>query len=98
MAYVVNQACVNCKYGDCVEVCPVSCFYEGPDQVYINPTECIDCDACRETCPVQAITTGDDATPEYTAKNAAFAFSEDLRRTKKEDVKHGSAWDASKAH
>lgn len=97
MAYVIQEPCVKCKYGDCVEVCPVSCFYEGENQLYINPTECIDCDACREECPVQAIVTGDDANPEWLKTNAEFAYSEDKRRTKKEDVKHGPNWDAKKA-
>ncbi|KAA0138385.1 ferredoxin family protein [Gimesia chilikensis] len=55
MAHVVTEACFNCKYTDCVVVCPVECFYEGESMVYINPDECIDCEACVPECPVEAI-------------------------------------------
>ena len=53
--YVVTSACFDCKYTDCVEVCPVDCFYEGERMLYINPDECINCDACVPQCPVEAI-------------------------------------------
>jgi ferredoxin len=55
MTFVVTGACDGCKYTDCVVVCPVDCFYEGATMLYINPTECIDCDACVPECPVEAI-------------------------------------------
>ena len=55
MAYVVTQDCIKCKYTDCVEVCPVDCFYEGPDFLVINPDECIDCGVCEPECPAGAI-------------------------------------------
>lgn len=55
MTHVVTDACVKCKYTDCVAVCPVDCFYEGPDMLVINPTECIDCGVCVAECPVRAI-------------------------------------------
>ncbi|MEU8507808.1 ferredoxin family protein [Streptomyces brevispora] len=55
MAYVVTDECVGCKYTDCVDVCPVSCFHEGPEMLYINPEECIDCNACVSECPPEAI-------------------------------------------
>jgi len=55
MAYVVTDACIGCKYTDCVDVCPVSCFHEGPEMLYINPEECIDCNACVAECPPEAI-------------------------------------------
>ena len=55
MAYVVTQDCIKCKYTDCVEVCPVDCFYEGADMLVINPDECIDCGVCEPECPVDAI-------------------------------------------
>lgn len=97
MAFVVGEACVGCKYGDCVEVCPVTCFYEGDDQLYINPEECIDCNACVPVCPVQAITSEEEADPNYTKKNAAFQFTEDTRRSSKSDVTHGPHWDPEKA-
>ena len=55
MTFVVTEACIKCKYTDCVEVCPVDCFYEGPDFLVIHPDECIDCGACIPECPVDAI-------------------------------------------
>ena len=55
MTYVVIGACVGCKYTDCVDVCPVDCFYEGEDMLVINPEECIDCGVCVPECPVDAI-------------------------------------------
>ena len=55
MTYTVTENCNNCKYTDCVEVCPVEAFHEGPTMLYINPESCIDCNACVEECPVEAI-------------------------------------------
>ncbi len=55
MTYVVTEACIKCKYTDCVEVCPVDCFYEGENMLMINPEECIDCGVCQPECPVDAI-------------------------------------------
>lgn len=55
MAYVVTAPCFDCKYTDCVVVCPCECFREGEKMLYIDPTECIDCDACVSECPVEAI-------------------------------------------
>ena len=55
MTYVVTDNCIQCKYTDCVEVCPVECFYEGPNFLVIHPDECIDCDDCVEACPAGAI-------------------------------------------
>ncbi len=55
MTYVVNEKCIKCKYMDCVEVCPVDCFYEGENMLVIHPDECIDCGVCEPECPVDAI-------------------------------------------
>ena len=55
MTYVVTEACIKCKYMDCVEVCPVDCFYEGDNMLVINPDECIDCGVCEPECPPAAI-------------------------------------------
>jgi ferredoxin len=55
MTYVVNEKCIKCKYTDCVEVCPVDCFYEGENMLVIHPDECIDCGVCEPECPVEAI-------------------------------------------
>ena len=71
MPYVVTAACINCKHSDCVEVCPVDCFYEGPNFLVINPDECIDCNACVPTCPEEAIY-ADDELPEELAHYAEW--------------------------
>lgn len=55
MSYVVTENCIKCKYMDCVEVCPVDCFYEGETMLVINPDECIDCGVCEPECPAKAI-------------------------------------------
>ena len=55
MTYLVNDKCIKCKFTDCVEVCPVDCFYEGENMLVINPDECIDCGVCEPECPVEAI-------------------------------------------
>ena len=55
MTFVVTEACIKCKYMDCVEVCPVDCFYEGENMLVINPDECIDCGVCEPECPPEAI-------------------------------------------
>lgn len=55
MTFIVNDNCIRCKYTDCVEVCPVDCFYEGENMLVINPDECIDCGVCEPECPAEAI-------------------------------------------
>jgi ferredoxin len=60
MAYVVTESCIKCKYTDCVDVCPVDCFREGPNMLVIDPDECIDCTLCVAECPVEAIYAEDD--------------------------------------
>lgn len=60
MTYVVTEPCIKCKYTDCVEVCPVDCFHEGPNMLVIDPDECIDCTLCEPECPVTAIFSEDD--------------------------------------
>jgi ferredoxin len=55
MTYLVNDKCIKCKHMDCVEVCPVDCFYEGENMLVINPSECIDCGVCEPECPAEAI-------------------------------------------
>lgn len=64
MTFVVTESCIRCKYTDCVEVCPVDCFYEGPNFLVIHPDECIDCALCEPECPVNAIVSEDDLTEE----------------------------------
>ena len=60
MAYVITESCIKCKYTDCVDVCPVDCFREGPNMLVIDPDECIDCTLCVAECPVEAIFAEDD--------------------------------------
>ena len=60
MTFVVGENCIKCKYTDCVEVCPVDCFYEGPNMLVIHPDECIDCALCEPECPVDAIYAEDE--------------------------------------
>ena len=55
MAYIVGENCIKCKHTDCVQVCPVDCFYEGPNMLVIDPDECIDCGLCEPECPANAI-------------------------------------------
>lgn len=60
MTFVVTENCIKCKYTDCVEVCPVDCFHEGPNFLVIDPEECIDCTLCEPECPAEAIVAEDD--------------------------------------
>jgi ferredoxin len=60
MTYVVTESCIKCKYTDCVDVCPVDCFREGPNFLVIDPDECIDCTLCVAECPAEAIFAEDD--------------------------------------
>lgn len=76
MTYVVTENCIRCKYTDCVDVCPVDCFYEGPNFLVIHPDECIDCGLCEPECPAQAILSEDDLRQEdlpFVALNAELA-------------------------
>ena len=76
MAYVVTESCIKCKYTDCVDVCPVDCFREGPNMLVIDPEECIDCTLCVPECPVEAIFAEDDVPPaqrDWIPINAEFS-------------------------
>jgi ferredoxin len=76
MSYVVTESCIKCKYTDCVDVCPVDCFREGPNFLVIDPDECIDCTLCVAECPVEAIFAEDDVPvhqQHFTALNAALS-------------------------
>ena len=78
MTYIVAEPCIKCKYTDCVDVCPVDCFYEGENMLAIHPDECIDCGACVPECPVEAIF-AEDELPEkwsdFLELNAKFCES-----------------------
>ncbi|MGH7016450.1 MAG: ferredoxin FdxA [Caulobacteraceae bacterium] len=75
MTYIVTDACIKCKYMDCVEVCPVDCFYEGENFLAISPEECIDCGVCEPECPVDAIKpdTEDDPDGKWLRVNTDYA-------------------------
>ena len=74
MTYVVIEACIKCKYMDCVEVCPVDCFYEGENMLVIHPDECIDCGVCEPECPIEAIKPDTEPGLErFLSLNAEFA-------------------------
>jgi ferredoxin len=75
MTYVVTDNCIKCKYTDCVEVCPVDCFYEGENFLVIHPDECIDCGVCEPECPAEAIKPDTEPGLESWLKiNAEFAL------------------------
>ena len=74
MTYVVTENCIRCKFMDCVEVCPVDCFYAGENFLVINPDECIDCGVCEPECPAEAILPdSDDRAMAWTEINAKYA-------------------------
>ena len=76
MTFVVGDSCINCKHTDCVEVCPVDCFYKGPNFLVIHPDECIDCALCEPECPVNAIYSEDELPKDqehYLGLNAELA-------------------------
>jgi len=77
MTFIVNENCIKCRYTDCVEVCPVDCFYIGENMLVINPDECIDCGVCEPECPAKAIVpdtklTGDEVT-DWVAFNKKYS-------------------------
>jgi ferredoxin len=87
MAFVVTEPCVGCKYTDCVTVCPLDCFHEGEQMLYIDPVECIDCEACVSECPVEAIFHESSVPPpwrRYIALNAEEARRHPVITEKKE--------------
>ncbi|GAJ28853.1 ferredoxin FdxA [Acidomonas methanolica] len=76
MTYVVTENCIRCKFMDCVEVCPVDCFYAGENFLVINPDECIDCGVCEPECPAEAILPDSDGrATSWLETNAKYAMS-----------------------
>ncbi len=95
MAYVVTEPCIRCRYTDCVEVCPVDCFYEGPNFLVIHPDECIDCGACEPVCPSKAIFRDSDVPArwlEYVELNAALSSKWPNIKEKKDPFPDADAW------
>jgi len=88
MPYVVTENCIRCKLTDCVEVCPVNCFYEGANMLVIHPDECIDCGVCESECPEDAIIPGSDINaPRWLPLNTEFSRKwPNIRERKKPPV------------
>ena len=100
MTYVVAEPCVACKYTDCVDVCPVDCFYEGENFLVINPDECIDCGACVPECPTEAIFSEDDLPEkwaEYKELNAKLAAHWPVITSKKDPLPQADEFKAVEA-
>ncbi len=95
MAYVVTESCIKCKYTDCVDVCPVDCFREGPNFLVIDPGECIDCTLCVPECPAEAIYAEDDVPADqrqFIALNAELAKQWKIIVEKKAAPTDADAW------
>jgi ferredoxin len=95
MTFVVTESCIRCKYTDCVEVCPVDCFHEGPNMLVIDPDECIDCALCEPECPVEAIVSEDElsaAQQEFLALNAKLAHHWPVLASRKEPLEQADNW------
>ena len=94
MTYVVGEACIKCKYMDCVEVCPVDCFYEGENMLVIHPDECIDCGVCEPECPAEAIKpdTEADAAEKWGELNREYAAIWPNITRKKDAPADADAW------
>lgn len=95
MTHVVVENCIKCKYTDCVDVCPVDCFHEGPNFLVIDPDECIDCTLCVPECPVEAIFAEDDvptAQQSFIALNAELAKLWPVIIERKEPLPDADDW------
>ena len=93
MTYIVNDNCIGCKYTDCVEVCPVDCFYEGENMLVIHPDECIDCGVCEPECPVEAIFSDtEDSIEKWAELNRKYAEIWPNINQKKEPPSDAEDW------
>ncbi len=95
MTHVVTESCIKCKHTDCVDVCPVDCFKEGPNFLVIDPDECIDCAVCIPECPVNAIYAEEDVPAGqegFTALNAELAKAWPVITDKKDALPDAEAW------
>ena len=96
MTFVVTENCIKCKYTDCVEVCPVDCFHEGPNFLVIDPDECIDCSLCEPECPANAIFAEDDlpdAQQHFLELNAELAREWPVITEKQDPLPDAAEWD-----
>jgi len=95
MTHVVTEACIHCKYTDCVSVCPVECFHEGPNFLVIDPEVCIDCGVCIPECPVEAIVEAKDLPAgqhEYLALNVQLSARWPLITQSREPLPQADVW------
>jgi len=93
MTFIVTEKCVLCKYTDCVEVCPVDCFHEGPKSLVIDPEECIDCGLCEPECPVEAIFSEEEiSNRDIIDINAKLADKWPVINKKKSPLKDAEKW------
>ena len=95
MTFIVTEACIQCKYTDCVSVCPVDCFHEGPNFLVIDPKVCIDCAVCVPECPVGAIVADTDLAEdqkEFASLNAIFAEQWPVISAPKEPLPEAEKW------
>ena len=93
MSYIVTDKCIKCKYTDCVEVCPVDCFYEGENMLVINPEECIDCGVCEPECPIDAIKPEAEDLIEFIELNKKYASIWPNINEKKPALKHAEKYE-----
>ena len=96
MAFVVTDNCIKCKYTDCVEVCPVDCFHEGPNFLVIDPDECIDCTLCEPECPANAIFAEDDVPEDqvhFIELNADLTKAWPVIAEQKDPLPDAAEWD-----
>ncbi|WP_017941675.1 MULTISPECIES: ferredoxin FdxA [unclassified Thioalkalivibrio] len=96
MTFVVIDNCIKCKYTDCVEVCPVDCFHEGPNFLAIDPDECIDCTLCEPECPAEAILPEDDVPEDqmhFIELNAELARTWPVITSRKDPPEDAEEWD-----
>jgi ferredoxin len=99
MTYVVTENCILCKYTECVDVCPVDAFHEGPNFLVINPEECIDCDVCVPECRAEAIFSDTDLPPEqakFLEINAELAKTWPVIDTMKDPLPDADKWNGVK--
>ncbi len=99
MTHVVTESCIKCKYTDCVDVCPVDCFKEGPNMLVIDPDECIDCAVCIPECPVNAIYAEDDVPADqkqFLELNAELAKQWPTITDKKDALPDAETWKDAK--
>ena len=95
MTFVITESCIRCKYTDCVEVCPVDCFHEGPNALVIDPEECIDCALCEPECPVEAIVSEEElpeSQQEFLELNAKLSKLWPVITVKKDPLPEAEEW------